>query len=331
MLANLTLFRSMFRQTQYLNFSSDSRLLELDGEETFGQYLCRIGVPEYLQTTFKGFLEMTMGEVEFSGEAYMRTYIREMLFNADKLYVPERGAAALSQALAVSCRDAIRVSTPVRRLVIEDDAVTGVAVDGETIAADAVICAVPPARVTEIVPGLPSSTRRALGSITYSSGCRVVIGLDRPPLPPGWHGALYPEDDTPLLMDRSINLPACVPQGMSTLDLLAGRDRAKSLLALDDEDIKCRMLSDARRNPPPGSRLPGDDEGLFWRVYRWEEAVCMGSPGMFTAVADVQRQIRRDIPNLFLAGDYTRVPSVNGALASGVGAAEAVAGLLESS
>ena len=331
MLASSKLFRSLFRQSEYLSFASHSRLAELDGEETFGQYLGRLGVPENLQVTFRGFLEMTMGHIEDSGEAYMLTYIREMLLNAHKLQVPEKGASALSQALADACGDAIRVSTPVRSLVIEDGAVTGVSVDGETIEADAVICAVPPARVPEVVPGLPNAVRQTLDSITYSSGCRVVIGLDRPPLPPGWHGALYPEGDTPLLLDRSINLPACAPPGMSTLDLLVGRDRAKELLALDDEEIKRRMLCDARRNPPPGSRLPDDEEGLFWRVYRWQEAVCMGQPGMFTAVADIRRQLGRDIPNLFLAGDYTSVPSVNGALASGVGAAEEVTGLLASS
>ena len=54
----------------------------------------------------------------------------------------------------------------------------------------------------------------------------------------------------------------------------------------------------------------------------------MGPQGMFTAVADARRRLGRDIPNLFLAGDYTRVPSVNGALASGVAAAEEVLGLL---
>ena len=38
--------------------------------------------------------------------------------------------------------------------------------------------------------------------------------------------------------------------------------------------------------------------------------------------------IRREVPNLFLAGDYLRAPSVNGALASGVNAAGDVAGWL---
>ena len=115
---NSKLFRSLFRQSEHLSFSSDSRLAELDGEETFGRYLERLGVPEQLQVTFRGFLEMTMGHVESAGEAYMRTYIREMLINADKLYVPEKGASALCEALADSCGDAVRASTPVRSLVL---------------------------------------------------------------------------------------------------------------------------------------------------------------------------------------------------------------------
>ena len=326
----MKLFREILRQPEYLNFSSDSRLSELDGEENFGDYLERLGVSEFQQVTLKGFLEMTMGHVEFSGHAYMRAYLREMLLNADKLYVPANGAGALSHALADACSDAIRVSTPVRRVVIRDGSATSVVVDGGAIEAAAVICAVPPAKALEITPGLPEGVRQTLSKITYSSGCRVVIGLDHPPLPPGWHGALYPEDDTPLLLDRSSNLPSCAPLGKSTLDMLVGRDRAKELIPLDDEEIKRQMLHDARQKPPPGSKLPGDDEGFFSRVYRWEEAVCMGAPGMFTAVADIRHQLGRYIPNLFLAGDYMRVPSVNGALASGVTAAEEVADLLQS-
>ena len=213
-------------------------------------------------------------------------------------------------------------------MVVRDGLATGVVVDSEIIEADAVICATTPAKASDIIPDLPSEIRQTLGGIAYSTGCRVVIGLDRPPLPPGWHGALYPEDDTPLLLDRSINLPACVPAGKSSLDIIVGRDRAKELIHLDDDEIKRRTLGQARKNPPPGSDIPADDEGIFTRVYRWDEAVCMGRPGMFSAVASVRSQLRWEIPNLFLAGDYTRAPSVNGALASGIGAAEEVAEFL---
>ena len=99
---------------------------------------------------------------------------------------------------------------------------------------------------------------------------------------------------------------------------------------LDDEEIKRELLRDARRNPPPGSALPGDDEGLFTRVYRWREAVCMCQPGRFTAMVEMRRQLRQHTRNFFLAGDYLRSPIVNGAMASGVDAAEEVAELLAS-
>ena len=159
----------------------------------------------------------------------------------------------------------------------------------------------------------------------------MVIGLDHSPLPPGWHGALYPEDDdTPLLLDRSAFLPSCAPPGKSILGLLIGRDRAKELIPLDDDEIKRQLLAAARRNAPQGSALPNDDEGLFYRVYRWKEALCMGKPGMLNSVANIPSQLAGRIDNLVLAGDYMRVPSVNGALSSGQSAAIDVADLVAS-
>lgn len=49
-------------------------------------------MPASAQITFRGFPEMTMGHVEFYGQSYTRTYLREMIVNADKLYVPQEGA-----------------------------------------------------------------------------------------------------------------------------------------------------------------------------------------------------------------------------------------------
>ena len=152
-----------------------------------------------------------MGNVEHSGSAYIRACLAELLLKSDQIYVPERGAGALARALDDACGDNVRVSTPVSSVVIRDGRVTGVVTHEGVVEADAVICAAPATRVPEIIPDLPASIRRTLGGVVYSSGCRVVIGLDRPPLPPRWHGAFYPEDDTPLLLDRSINLPACAP------------------------------------------------------------------------------------------------------------------------
>jgi len=331
MRAGSKVMREIQRQAPYMSFASDSPIAEIDDDESFGDYLKRLNVPENLQLTLRAPLEMILGDPEPAGQALMRAYIGETMLHDGRVSIPERGIGSLSQALATYCADAIRVSTPVSKIVVANGAATGVVTDGETIEADAVICAVPGTKVADLVPELPEATRRALGTTSYSTGCRVVIGLDQSPLPPGWHGALFPEDDdTPLLLNRSAFLPACAPPGKSILDLLIGRDRAKELIPLDDEEIKRELLRAARRNAPPGSALPGDDEGLFYRVYRWEEALCMGSPGMLAAVAKIPEQLAGRIDNLFLAGDYMAVPSVNGALSSGQRAAVEVADRLAS-
>ena len=323
--------REIHRQADYMSFAGDSPLAEIDDDESFGEYLDRLGVPEKLKVTLRGPLDMILGDPMPAGQALMRAYIGETMLHSGRVHMPERGIGSLSEALATACADAIRVSTPVRRIVVEDGKATGVVVDGETIEADAVICAVPGTKVPDLIPALPAETRRALSAVSYSTGCRVVIGLDDSPLPPGWHGALFPEDDdTPLMLDRSAFLPACAPPGNSILDLLIGRDRARELIPLDDEEIKRQLLGAVRRKAPPGSALPGDDEGLFYRVYRWKEALCMGTPGMLAEMAKIQAQLAGRIDNLLLAGDYMRVPSVNGAVSSGCDAATEAADLLAS-
>ena len=331
MRSGMRVMREIHRQAEYMSFAGDSPLAEIDDDESFGEYMERLGVPKNLQVTLQAPLEMILGDPMPAGQALMRAYIGETMLHSGRVYMPERGIGSLSQALADACSDVIRTSTTARRIVVEDGKATGVVVDGETIDADAVICAVPGTKVPDLIPDLPAATRRALSTISYSTGCRVVIGLDHSPLPPGWHGALYPEDEnTPLLLDRSVFLPSCAPPGKSILDLLIGRDRARELIPLDDDEIKRELLGAVRRNAPPGSALPGDDDGLFCRVYRWEEALCMGSPGMLAAMAEVPGQLAAHIDNLFLAGDYMRVPSVNGALASGCDAANQVADMLAS-
>ncbi len=328
MRAGFKVMREIRQQSDYMSFAGDSPIAEIDDDESFGEYLERLRVPDKLALSLRGPLEMVLGDPLPAGQALMRAYIGETMLSNGRVYMPERGIGSLSQALAAACSDAIRVSTPVRRIVVADGKAIGVVVDGETIEADAVICAVPGTKVPELIPDLPEETRRALSTVSYSTGCRVVIGLDHSPLPPGWHGALFPEDDdTPLLLNRTAFLPACAPPGKSILDLLIGRDRARELIPLDDDDIKRHLLGAARKKAPPGSALPGDDEGLFYRVYRWEEALCMGTPGMLAAVANIPAQLAGRIDNLFLAGDYMRVPSVNGALSSGRSAAIEVADL----
>lgn len=326
----LKLARSIRGDASYLNYASDHRIAELDGAEaeTYGEYLDRLGIPDRLRVTLEGFLKLTMGDVEQFGATWIRAFLGEVLLKNDRLFAPEEGCSALARALAEECGDGIRVSTPVKRVIIEDGSATGVVTDDGRIEADAVICAVPAPKAVDIIPDLPPMIREALGAVRYSRGVRVVVGLDHRPLPPGWSAVLYPEDDTPSLLDRSTYLPRCAPPGKSMLDLWVGEDRAEDLFPLDDEEITRQLLADARRRSPPESTIPQEDEVLFSRVYRWNEAVCKGQPGMFQAILEMRGQLNKHVANLFFAGDYMRSPIVNGAVASGISAADEAATLL---
>ncbi len=329
--ASMKMSKTIKNKPEHLSFASNSMIAEIDEEESANDYMKRIGVPEDMRLALRGLLEMTMGELDEMSAAFALTFMTQIMMKTDELYVPEEGIGSLTHALADACGADIRVSSPVKRVVIQNGGVTGVVVDDGPMEADAVICTTTTSTTLKIIPDLPEAIQRVFRRVKYARGCRVVIGLDHRPLPPGWNCVLYPEDETPLLLDRSINLPACAPPGKSTLDLLVGRDRAEELFPLDDEEIKRRMLADVRRHPlPPGSNLPGDNDGLFTRVYRWPEALCIGPPGILREIAELRRQKSLNVKNLFLAGDCMRMPSVNGALASGEDAAEEVVALLAS-
>ena len=55
-----------------------------------------------------------------------------------------------------------------------------------------------------------------------------------------------------------------------------------------------------------------------------------GITGMLAAMTKISGQLAGNIDNLFLAGDYMGIPSVNGALSSGHKAATQAATLLSS-
>ncbi len=325
----LKLVGTLKADAKRLNYASTHRIADMDTDETYGEYLDRLGVPGPVRVTLEGFLGLTMGNPEEFGATWIRAFLAEVLLKPERLYTPVGGCSHLSEVLGGKLGSAIRVSTPVRRVVIENGKAVGVVTDDGFMEADAVISSVPATKALEIMPDLPERIRDALGTVRYSFGIRVVLGLNHRPLPPGWSVALYPEDDTPSLLDRTVNLPECAPPGKALLDLWVGEDRAKNLLEFDDERIARTLLADAHGKAPPGSTLPQYEDALFARVYRWHEAVCKGLPGMFTAVKQMRRDLAEDLQNLRIAGDFMRSPIVNGAITSGVETANEVADLLE--
>ena len=245
--------------------------------------------------------------------------------------MPKQGVGALAEALARAGRENTRLSTPVERIVLEDGRAKGVVTrGGDFVAADAVISATTASTAIGLAPGLPADMVEALARVTYSKCCRVVFGLDSSPFPQDWYGVAFLRQTDGLISGMSnsaVLLPKTVPEGKALVHAFVIGEKAEELFALSDADIAKRVIAEARGYFPAIPAQP-----LFSRVYRWKEAVSLAPGGMMKAMAHLRRSSPSRTPGLFFAGEYMGgVSSTNGALRSGMVAAEDCAEFLSAS
>lgn len=305
-----------------IRFQDHSRMLDLDTRESFAEFMEAHSLTEYLEQA--GEADINCFTAGFSGQvgaAYGMSLLWLWTLNqSERPCLPEGGVGEFANALVGACAGEVRLSAPVQRIVLEKGAVKGVVMDEGEIEADAVICATPATKAVEIIPGLPPEVERVLARVTYSSCINMAIGLDENILPEGSHAAIFPPDSGTFLTFVS-NLasmaPGAAPEGKSLVYALVIGEHAQKLFTLSDTEIADRIIEEMRKYLPA---MP--DNPLFTRVYRWPEALCLAPGGMLKEIYEMRQRQPADLKGLFLAGDYMRMPSCNGALLSGVDAAE---------
>lgn len=308
-----------------LSFDDHSRMLDLDTGESVAEFFeTKIGT-ESLEWLFgPGLTGYTFAHPEQIGAAYaMATLWHVGLNGVAWPCLPEGGIGAFVDALVRACGPSVKLSAPVRRIVLEDGAARGAVTDAGLIEADAVICATTATAALEIAPDLPPTVGDVLRRVTYSKCCRVFFGVDSSPFPQGWYAVAFPRQTGTLVAGMSnaaVLAPETVPKGKALIDALVIDKQAEILFALSDDRVRERVLSEVLGFFPEMSREP-----LFTRVHRWPEAMCLAPGGTMTALYRMRREGFGGVKGLFLAGDYMGVPSVNAALQSGLDAAAAAA------
>lgn len=305
-----------------LSFDDASRLLALDTGESAAEFFESHFGTELLERLIGPNLSCyAFGHPEQIGVAYAMAILWHFSVNdaAWPIRPGGKGRGAFMDALVRVCDEDIRLSTPVRRIVLDDGVARGVITDAGFIEADAVICATTATTALAIAPDLPSGVSDVLRRVTYSKCCRVFFGVDSSPFPPDWYAVTFPRRTGALMIGMSnsaVLAPESVPEGKALIDALVIDKQAEELLALNDAQTGERILAEIRKFVPAMSEEP-----LFTRVYRWDEAVCLAPGGMMTALSHMRRQSLHHVKGLFLAGEYMGVPSTNGALRSGIDAA----------
>lgn len=230
------------------------------------------------------------------------------MFTEGAALIPDAGMQALPDAMAERHPDAlVRLTTPVEKIVTEDGRATGVVVDGETVEASAVVVATdgPAAKALTGIEAIPTE---GVGCTTvYLSGSRDPgIGKTLLLNGSGFGGVNH-------IAPLSNVAPSYAPQGRHLI----------AAVLLDSPDLR-------GRNPDSIVQLARAESArmLGQQIEDWEAVATVTVPfSQFRQdpgfVAHLPRN-RTETLGLYLAGEYTVDASINGALTSGLNAAEAI-------
>ncbi len=308
----------VLKRRRDLHFIDYQNMLDLD-DESLADLARRRGGDEVLEYFLQPVAScLTLGEPEEVGAGYGLALV---WYAINGLFTLKRGIGSLAESLYRECEESVRLSSPVRRVVLEGGAVKGVETVEGFMDADAVICTTTATKALDIIPDLPEAMRAPMEKVTYSACCHVMFGLEKRLLPEGWYAVGLPRlagASMAGFTDNSIKSPHYAPPGGGMVHCFTFGKHAFELNAMGDEEVFGRLKGEIRRFIPS---MP--EEPLFSEIYRWEEAVCLSPPGMLREMLRLKRDHYRAVKGLFLAGEYLNMPSVDGSLRSGIDAAEA--------
>lgn len=262
------------------------------------QFITRFAKPFWGGIMLDSTLSLSAGPVLFTLK----------LFAEGAAVIPESGMQALPDAMAERHPDTlVRLNAPVDALVVEDGRATGVVVGGETVAGAAVVVATdgPAARALTGIDAVPTE---GVGCTTvYLAGSRDP-GIGKTLLLNG-SGSGGVNHIAPL----SNVAPSYAPIGKHLI----------AAVLLDSPDLRGRapesIVQLARSESARMLNQPLEDWEPVTTV-RVPFAQFRQPPGF---VAHLPRN-RTETLGLYLAGEYTVDSSINGALTSGLNAAEAI-------
>jgi protoporphyrinogen oxidase len=307
---------------RYRDFDFDSMdpeaVLDLS-DISIEEFALRYGGEEALDYIFQPMTaSLTLGEPDQAGAAHILALLIGLVPGLKFL---KQGIGSLPAALYEECEDSIRISTPVKSVVLEGKTAKGVETPEGFIDADAVICTTTATTAMRLIPDLPDTLRKPLEKVTYSSCIHFIFALKERLLPEGWYAVTFSRNEgsmQPGFADAGGKSPYFAPPGAGLVHCLTWGRRAKELNELPTGELKRMMIKDLQNIVPT---MP--DEPYITEAVRWDEAICLDPPGQARAIHDMRKRNYRDVEGLYLAGEYMYLIScVEGSLRSGIEAAE---------
>jgi oxygen-dependent protoporphyrinogen oxidase len=252
------------------------------------------------------FVSMTMSPAEDLSLGCMISMASLML---TKHYAFRRGNGTFTQRLASAC-SSISLGTGAKRVVIENDRVTGVELetDASFVQADAVLCATPAHAAAPLLEGALADEARFLEKVPHSTCVQAFYATDAPYLP-CW-GLAVPRSCGSFLSyvtEETFKSTARAPSGAGLTQVFVIGDHARELLRLEDEEIADRVWTEV------GRLLPDYPDRRFSHVIRREQAIVAPAPGYQHGLKEFNAKMSR-VRGLYLVSDYQTNPLIEGSV-----------------
>jgi protoporphyrinogen/coproporphyrinogen III oxidase len=239
------------------------------------------------------------------------------------------GMATLPETLAIKLGDCIRKGTEVVSMARNDDEWKLALAGGDSIDADAVICAAPAYALSRILATLAPAAAKMLGEISYASAATVNLtyrdsDFDGPPrafgfvVPAGEHRRIIAGSFS------SFKFEGRAPTGAILARAFVGGEMSREMMSLSDEEMVA-AVRDEFRSLQGVSAAPG-----FAEVRRWPDSMPQYEVGHLARVAEIERAVA-EIPAFAIAGAAYRGVGIPDCIRSGEDAADAIFAKLSAS
>jgi oxygen-dependent protoporphyrinogen oxidase len=234
----------------------------------------------------------------------------------------KNGMATLPETLAARLGRSIRKTAEVIAMSRNGDAWRLATSSGDSIDADAVICAAPAYAASRIVATLSPAAAKMLGEISYASAATVNLTFRESDFdgPPRAFGFVVPAIERRRIIAGSFSsfkFEGRAPAGSILARAFVGGEMSREMMSLSDIEMVAAVRHEFRALLGV-SAAPG-----FAEVRRWPDSMPQYEVGHLARVAEIERVVAT-IPAFAIAGAAYRGVGIPDCIRSGEDAADAI-------
>jgi oxygen-dependent protoporphyrinogen oxidase len=271
------------------------------------------------------FCEILLGNPEFNSKlSFLATLANLTKFG---IWVFDAGMGVLPQYLATQLD--VRFETPVHRIT-RNSAGNGFEIhtgtehtgsgSGSPLLCEAVILALPLPIVSDMIEGIPDALRLAMKSIEYTPSIVTAWGMNKRN---DWRSMLnnFSRNDTKVIgtvVSDNLKSPRRAPRGKDLVTVILKETASRELIDAPEKLIQQKVLQEMDQFRPSFS-----NQVEVARTYRWPLAAVQFPPGALRKRKALREQLRKELRDIYIAGDSLNRTSIQACLDTGIGAAQA--------